>query len=51
MALFDEIPKTKQGLMTYRQYAENTIKECEAQIKRMNKILEEVDKRERRMNG
>jgi uncharacterized protein involved in exopolysaccharide biosynthesis len=51
MSIFDEIPKTKQGLITYRRYAEQQIKDCNSRIKRMEKILEELDKRERKMDN
>jgi len=51
MSIFDEVPHTKQGLLTYRDYAENQIKETELRKKRLEKILEECDRRLDKMEG
>ena len=45
MSIFDEVPHTKQGLLTYRDYAENEINETELRKKRLEKILVECDRR------
>ena len=51
MALFDEIPHTEQGLISYRNYAELEIKETELRKKRLEKILEEINRRLEKMKG
>jgi hypothetical protein len=51
MSIFDEIPHTKQGLISYGNYAENELKEIELRRKRMEKILEEIHRRLEAMKG
>lgn len=41
----DEVPKTEQGIILYKGYAENTIKQCKLTIGRMEKAIVECDRR------
>jgi len=43
--MFDEIPATKQGIISYRNYAVNQIHESELMKNRMERAIEECNKR------
>jgi hypothetical protein len=45
VSIYDDIPSTKQGVITFRTYAENHIKELHATIKKFEKLLIECDRR------
>jgi hypothetical protein len=45
MTIFDEIPTTKQGLLLYRNYAENEVKRLKLLIKRFDKLSGELQRR------
>ena len=45
MSQFDEIPTTKQAIITFKEYAEKQIKLLELNQKKMVKFLEECDRR------
>ena len=51
MSIFDDIPKTEQGLVTFQTYAENQVIALNKSLKQMNKILLEVDRRLELMKG
>jgi len=51
MSLFEQIPNTKQGLITFRTYAENQLKSLNLSIKQMHKIMAEVERRLEEMKG
>ena len=44
-SILDEIPSTEQGIISYRNYAENQIKEYGIGIKRMDKLMAECERR------
>ena len=44
-SILDEIPATEQGIISYRNHAENQIKEYGIGIKRMEKLMEECERR------
>jgi archaellum component FlaC len=45
MSLKDQIPDTEQGIKTFQMYAENQLKELKLNIKRMEMLLEECQRR------
>jgi len=45
MSKFEEIPTTKQAIITFRNYAEKQIVVLENSIKKMFKFVEECDRR------
>jgi len=51
MSIFDDIPTTEQGLITFQKYAENQVIALNKSLKQMNKILLEVDRRLELMKG
>ena len=48
---YDEIPKTRQAIMTFREYAENQIKSMELGIRKLNAFLVECNRRLDEMGG
>jgi hypothetical protein len=45
MSIYDDIPETKQGVITFKAYAEKHIKELTALIKKFEKFIIECDRR------
>jgi len=48
---YDEIPKTRQAIMTFREYAENQIKSMELGIRKLHAFLVECNRRLDEMKG
>ena len=45
MSIYDDIPTTKQGVITFREYAINQIRTLQINIKRLEKFIVECDRR------
>ena len=50
MSIFDELPTTEQGLITFMAYAEKQIKALEKDQHRLIKMLEECRRRKDKLN-
>ena len=51
MSIYDEIPTTKQAIITFKTYCDNQYKACQNSMKKLEKFILECDRRLEQMEG